>query len=237
MVGFGPPGSENSNVTSTQRVVSHFFVSSYPFFESSVFLSLPQVQQDSDRAVKLFVYDCSGSLVNELGIDFGLQSCGIVELDPLMEACKLESGFKHAHLEVEASPGTKVVSRIYSRNSACLMSAALNLSDRNSTFFPVLFSEERAPFLGLINSSAKEAQIRCRLYFGKRSPEIQYSVPARGSRLVSLLAEFSEYGIEQPQRSLHAYVRVSTSSNINCGVQLIESIKGEKGAYSFSGVS
>lgn len=233
---FGPASSEVS-MFSGERVVTHFFVSSYPFFESTLFFAFPEATPESNSDVQVSLYDCSGARVNVVRTNFGTQSCGALEVDPLMEACKLEAGFKHAHVEVNAPLGCKVLSRIYSRSGACLMAPAISLSERSSTFFPVLFSEERAPFLGIINCSERDAQVRCRLYFGKRSPEMQYSVPALGSRLVSVLAEFAEYGIEQPDRTVHGYVRVSTSSGMHCGVQLIESLKGEKGSYHFSSVS
>lgn len=234
---FGPAGSEVSKLGNAERVVAHFFVSSYPFFESTLFFSFSEPAQQSNTDVQIYVYDCSGACVNQIQTNFGQQTCGVMEVDPLMESCKLEAGFKHAHIEVNVPQGCKVVSRMYSRSGACLMGEAIPLSERSSTFFPVLFSEDRAPFLGIVNCANRDAQVRCRLYFGKRSPEIQYSLPAQGSRLVSLLAEFSEYGIDQAERTIHGYVRVSTSSNMHCGVQLIESLKGEKGGYTFSSVS
>jgi hypothetical protein len=75
--------------------------------------------------------------------------------------------------------------------------------------------------VSLSNYGEEEAIVRVRFCVGKRMPEINCHVPARGCRLVSLESEFPEF-CQDHSTELTAYLRFSCKSDAGVGVQVLE---------------
>jgi hypothetical protein len=214
------------------NTTSHFWVSTFPYFESTLVIT-PPISATAATSSKLLFYDADGQLVNESIIETGAQSVTQLELDQFLGGCKLESGLKHAHLVVQSPLGSGHHCRIHGREYAALLGEPFPISAAKAGFFPLTFSADRSSLLAIINFGAAEANLRCRLFLGKRCPEVVWSIPALGSRVINLEVEFREYtesketartqvqtGTREAQGA-QAYLRVTTKSS-GLGVQLIE---------------
>ncbi len=227
-----------------RSVATHFWISSYPFFESTLILlpgsprtlDAPKPIDGQRMSVALRVYDADGALVNDAQLEFPSNELQFFELEPLLGACKLESGMKHAHLVVESEEGTGVYCRMHTRESAALLGEPISVTPTQGTFFPLTFASDRANLLCLVNRGESEATLRCRLFVGKRSPEASWAVPAFASRVVNVEAEFREYALTEEGAQLQAYLRLGTKAG-DLGVQLIERTDGPKEAGFFTAVS
>ena len=208
---------------------------------------LDESQVESPPAL-IRLFDCDGGLVNELEMGSAGGNPAGIELDPLLERCKLESGLRHGHLMVEHAPEIRPVCRLQNRAGAVISGASLPITQAHAMFSPVCLSPERSSLVTLVNYGAVEAQVRVRLMFSSRSPDVIYSVPPFGAKVVCLEQEFfdvlvsgfgkpagkkSEPKEEKPERTFpetRAYVRVSVRNEQHVGVQLIESMaRGEQG--------
>ncbi|MCB0310825.1 MAG: hypothetical protein KDD42_06305 [Bdellovibrionales bacterium] len=226
----------NSKASRARPVESHFWVSSYPFFEASLFVASDPASQ-AQQSTQLYLYDCDGAPVNEVEVNFPAGQLGIVELDQFLGQCKLEAGLKHAHLHVVSEAGGKHMLRIHGGSSACMLGPAQEVSQLRSCFFPVLLANERNALVTLVNYGRSDSLVRCRMYVGKRVPEVRINVPALGSRVLSIPAEFSEYAKPDGNKKQPTYLRLSSTCEVPCGAQLIETISPEKEGTIFSAVS
>ncbi|MBX7137474.1 MAG: hypothetical protein K1X83_05770 [Oligoflexia bacterium] len=225
-------------MSSSAQSSVNLWVSTYPFFESTLLFSFEEkLQAVGPVPVQILFFDPDGSLFNEVQIELDPTRTGLLELEPFMGGCKLEAGLKHAHVEVRSLPGVRTTSRIHASTGACIMGAPCELTSRHSAFFPVLMSAERSPLMVLVNRSNIEAAIRLRLYCAKRMPEMQTSVPAHGARLVSVATDFPEFVPEEGARGVPAYLRISCLNGAECGVQLLDLAKQDKGQEVFTSVS
>ena len=214
---------------------AHFWVSSYPFFETTLFVCARPETPFGE--VQLYFYDADGELFNEAALACAPGEVGVIELSPFLGACKVESGLKHAHLEIRCKEPIASFCRLHNNLGATVEGEPYLVSAHSTGFFPILIGEGRNSMLGLVNHARAEVRVRCRLYLGKRMPEIQVLVPALGSRVVCLAAEFEEYRAAATSRAVPGYVRISSSAELPCGVQLIEAINAENGSYILSSVS
>lgn len=220
-----------SNTIST----AHFWVCSYPFFETSLLVS-SRPGTHFEQA-QIYLYDSDGELFNEAALECDTGEVGVVEFGPLLGACKIESGLKHAHVELRSQGDVAFQCRFHNNLGATIQGEPSAVSAHQTAFFPVTVAEGRNSMLAFVNHGKAEVKLRCRLYLGKRMPEVQVLVPALGSRVISLSAEFEEYKTAAGARPHPGYLRVSSSSDNKCGVQLVEALNGEKGGYIFSSVS
>lgn len=210
----------------------HFWVASYPFFDTALIITPPVlVSSDvqSDRWSQVDVYDCDGAQVNSVAVTFDPDSVATLQLDPLMGSCKLESGFKVAHIAAKSQlPGVKHRCRVVSHEHACLMGAGFSVLPIMPAFFPISFAPGKQNFITAVNYGPNEAAVRVRLFFGTRTPEILCTVPGMGARIISLETEFQDCAERATERSLQAYIRVTTKSDVGFGVQLLERTEGPK---------
>jgi len=215
-------------------IVSNFWVSAYPYFESTLFVSAPPERSGAAQAI---IYDPDGMLVNEVTISARPGQLGILEMGPLLGSCKIESGIKHAHLEVRSPPGFGHIVRLHTSSLATLLGEPVEISQRQTNFFPLTFAENKSLFVCLVNYAEREAKVRCRLYFGRRMPEVECIVPPLGCRLLDMNSEFSEYSVVAGGKERPGYIRLSSSIEQGCGAQLLEVSQAGKEGYIFSAVS
>lgn len=226
--------------TAKRPTESHYWISTYPFFAHSLLVVPPphhSSESDSGFTTSLTLYDADGMLANQLTIQRDRAQITNVELDPLMGGCKIESGLKHGHLLVSSPPGFTHICRVLGPQGNTLITPGTPLSRDLSSFMPLTFSAERTHLLALINTSDQLAQVRCRLYCGKRTPESSTEVPARGMRLLSVQAEFSDFAVVEGAKRVNAYARLTTGSERPLFVQMIERYELVEDAYRYAAVS
>ena len=224
--------------------IQHFWVSSYPFFESTLFIvpspseSIDSTLSASERrcSAELFIYDSDGAEINKVKVEFPAGRVYILEVDPLLGSAKFESGLKHAHVVAHLNEGAAAFCRVHTRDAAAGIGESHQIDSTQATFFPLTISTDRANILCIVNQEATEATVRCRLFFGKRSPEASWTIPGNASRVVSIESEFAEYvGVEHGDQ-VQAYLRLTTKSG-NLGVQLLERTDGPKETGFYTSVS
>ena len=214
-------------------VTSHFWVGSHPFFDSTLLVAPPfpnLISEDGETKIEsvaiepsqIQIYDPDGYVVNELTFLFPQSAPGVLELDQLMAECKMESGMKHGHMVVHSPYRTQHACRIHTREGGAFMGEPSVVNSKRSAFFPITFAEDRSSLLCVVNYGEELARLRCRLYCGSRTPEAIVAVPGMGSRVISIPAQFPEYGEIEPGKYLQAYVRLGTQGESRLGVQAIE---------------
>ena len=205
------------------EAVSHFWVCGYPVLKTSLFM-VRKPGTVPGEAAGIYIYDADGGLANEVKFDFAANQAGVLELDGLLESCKLEGGFKHGHLEVRARPEVRPYLRMHTAEGAFLQGEPAQVSTNKGAFVPVLFSQTHSSFLVLVNHGKSDMTVRCRLFCGRRNPEITQLVPALGARVISVPSRFPEFALREGAAPVQAYFRITANSDGECGVQLIESV-------------
>lgn len=225
------------------RLESHYWVSTFPFFSHTVLIIPPPPADQEGGAVdegfsaQLTIYDADGMLGNRVVITREKREIVAVELDPLMGGCKIESGLKHGHLLIESPAGFTHLCRIRGPHGSALVSQGTPVTRDLASFMPLTFSADRSQLLSVINTSNEAAQFRCRLYCGKRTPEMTADVPAHGVRLLSVQSEFSEFAIVEGGKRISAYARFTSGSNEPLLVQLVERYELMEDSYRYAAVS
>lgn len=218
---------------SSQKQEFHFWACSYPSIKTAVF-AVRQPGGALKQPLGMRIYDPDGSLINEAEFDFPSEQAGILELEGLLEGCKLESGFKHAHLELHVPDGVRPFVRMHTRSGAFIQGEPALVNSRKGAFVPVMFSQNHSGFLVLVNHGRCDMSVRCRLFCGRRNPELTQMVPAMGARLVSIPAHFSEFSMREGAAPAQGYFRITAVGDGDCGVQLIESVvvrENEEGIF------
>lgn len=217
-------GFEKSNHSIPSRaspdykfVERSFWISTQPFFESSLLL-FPIVS----APFNLYLYDCDGALVNQVELQFPAGKLVVLPLVEFAEGLKLESGLRYGQLVVSAPSENLINCKIHGGDWAGSCSDNQSLSVDKSIFFPITLSEERSYVLAFCNASKSIAQLKGRLFFGKRTPEFNCVLPPLGSRIVSVNSQFSEFTAVPPGKELQAYLRLTSRERSLIGVQLIE---------------
>ncbi len=202
------------------QTVSHFWVASSSFFTSAVFIA-PPYETDCDTTLSL--YDCDGALFKELKATFPKARVGAIELDQLLNECKLESGFKHAQLKLSSTAGTTHRLRMFNNESASTYQPATIVYDGDAEFYPLNLGKGLSNYLALTNPGDGEIGVKIRLFIGKRTPDIQCQLAAHASRIVHLETEFSEF-IDNVVAAgeVRAYIRIVTRAADGVGLTLLE---------------
>jgi hypothetical protein len=226
------PGRNNGSGNCEQphcgaAVESHFWVCTYPFFSTTLFLIPPGGVRAGEGGWKsaLRLFDADGVLVNDVGLQIPEGRVGVVDLDILLGSCKLESGMKHGHLQVSSEAGTKHICRLFARERGAMMGQPQVLSAERVTFFPIVLADDRAPFVALINQSPRNASVKCKLFCGSRNPETECVVPAMGARVLSITGEFADFMETPGEKQLQAYLRLGVRDSETLGAQLVERVR------------
>ena len=227
------PLSETSAITSPH----HLWVGSSQLFQTSLFFVPGPRDPSISSELRLNVFDCDGVLANKLDIAFPLGKVGIVETEALLESCKAEGGFPHAHVVVETAAPYRVISRITTNDSAAILGRPQQLSASQGGFFPVTLGEERKSLLTLVNSGDSESIVRIRLFVGNRVPEVFCTIPARGSRILGVEGEFDNF-IDRKKlpEDEQAYLRLTTRSDSSVYCNLIEHLSAVRSHGLFTSV-
>lgn len=228
-----------ANTTDKELVTSHFWVASYPFFETTLFIVPPDRQlpfaQPSDTEIQVF--DPDGELINKVNFSFPNNQIGTLEVDQLLGACKLESGFKHAHLIIKSPSGTRHLCRLHAQERATFLGQPVTVTEEQGIFFPLTFAINRTSLLCLINYQNELARVRCRVLSGTRSPEQVLTVPAWGARAFVVESLFPEISQVEDGRRKISYLRIFSKEEQKVGAQLLERINCGDGRFIYSSVN
>ncbi len=216
--------------SAAQSNSKHFWISTFPFFETTLFLVPPPAPIATTFLSRIDLFDADGMLINQVTLEVPAQNVYVVELDPLLGPCKLEQGIKHAHMVV-STPGAAYC-RVQGRENGSLLGEPALVNATRATFFPLTFELGRSNLLCVINRNEYEASLRGRLFVGRRSPEIGWTIPAKASRVFNIETQFSEFIEIEEDQLVRGYVRLSTKAG-DIGVQLVERTPGsrEHGIY------
>lgn len=190
-----------------RQVVSQFWFCTYPIFSSQLLFSARREEALQHPAV-LEVYDCDGELVNEAVVSFKDTSLGVLDLEPFVAACKLESGMKHGRVLVRSSQHSNIQCRVSQNKGGSFLANQQDILRRRDVFFPLTFSPDRTNYICLANQSTEDSTVRFRIFCGSRTPKQEVVVPALGARIVQLESLFPEYGYIE-DKLIRAYVRLS----------------------------
>jgi hypothetical protein len=207
------------------QVTSTFWVSTYPFFESTLCVVPPvplQAINDAGFPIDVAIYDPDGAELNSARLVASPIQPTTIDLDQFLGGCKIESGLKHAQVVVTSAAGSLHTCRIHSRESGSFMGPMMWFNNDRAAFLPVTFSVERSYLAAFSNGTTAETAVRCKLICGKRAPETILTLPPRGSRIVSLSSTFPEFASVEGAATTQAYLRLTTRSEGGVGVQLIE---------------
>lgn len=227
---------QGSQAQTLETKVLHLWVGSFPFIDSFLIIS-PDPGCESPSSVSVRCFDPDGAFANEFSINIEPGAPGLIEIEPLLGSIKLEGGMKHAHLEIECPIGVQVLTRLVSREGAVLLGEPSVIDEHRSAFFPVQVLNEHSSMLCIVNAGDETSNLKCRLFLGSRTPDISLSIPARGSRIISLEAEFSEYLQAERGKIQQVYTRLGTRGGAPLTVQLFECFVGASGGDLFSAVS
>ncbi len=236
---------EQEKTLSSRQVLSHFWVCSSPFFDTAFLSTFASVEKSESLSSAdeppsanaysvLRFFDADGFLANEVTIEVSAGRVSVIELDPLLGACKFESGMRHAHLEVSSPEGVRNLCRIFSREGASIVPGLTEISGARRVFFPLMFASGLQSFMPLVNFGEEEVTVRGRLFCGNRSPEIVWVIPPRASRLINLNGEFEEYVDLSGDQRVQAYLRLGLKGEYSVGAQLVERTQGVNGGNLFT---
>lgn len=209
------------------EVVSYFWISTFPFFETTLFVAAPFPSSGEGLDVRsppsrVQLFDADGGLVNELALEVEPGRVGVIELDQFLGGCKLESGLRHGQMRVASPAGTRHLCRLHGRTGASFQEGASRVTGQRSVFSPVVLATNLDNIICLVNRESRPAIARVRLLVGNRNPEAFIEVPADGARLVSVAAEFGEFVPAAGVEAVQGYVRLSSKGEADLGVQVLQ---------------
>ena len=179
-----------------------------PFIETSLICGVDN--RVGEGQCKIEIHDCEGQLINEIELGTKAERVSVLELDPLLAACRIESGLKHCQMTVHAPNGVEVCTRFQSHNSCAFAAPLRYFSIDEPALLPVQISADRKTLIVITNPVAEPVHVRCRLYAGQRAPELNLVIPAMGARAVSINVEFPEIFEAVGSRSVSSYLRITT---------------------------
>jgi hypothetical protein len=239
-------------------VISHFWVCTYPYFDTSLFVIPPLYKDGYDGGCysspssessqttnsktaaaisTVTVYDPDGIVINSLRYTAHEGTVGMIELGPLFGGGKMQSGMKFGQVVVRSPRNFSHKLRMM--NKACgavlsegrvLLSSDMREQGHNglsAANYPLNLGKGRQSLLTLVNRTAGESVVRCKLLLGKRSPEVDCRIPAYGSRVLHLESVFSLMVPISTEKTVQSYLRLSLkngqpSQSQAVGAQIIE---------------
>lgn len=237
------------NLNMSNQAVNNFWIAKSNFFSSSLFLApvlspvLATGKSVDGISAQLNFFDCDGKLVNEVSLDSSDSKIIVLELDQFLEQFKFNAGLQHGRLEVRLnSPSAESKPacwcRIHTNLGASMLSSGFSINDQQHAFFPITISESRSSSVAIVNTLNQNANVTVRLIAKGRTPEVVVEIPALGSRLLSVPAEFSDFiSVAKNEGEIQAYLRIRTKAEGFLGIQLIDHTQGLKEEGFFSAVN
>ncbi|MGI6524760.1 MAG: hypothetical protein ACOX2O_05625 [Bdellovibrionota bacterium] len=213
---------QGTRLVESSETVSAFWISTYPFFETTLYV-LPCGESRGEVAQTfLTFFDPDGGVINKVKLQLPVGEIKKVDLNMLLGSCKIESGLRHAVMLVRSPLGTKHLCRISNGRNSSVCGELQIFSDERTAFLPLSFSEKMTSLIPIVNFSENEVKVRCGLFFGEKNHKLEVTIPAQGTRLISVDAELFEVLELGDDEKKMAYLRVSTRSVGQLGLQMLE---------------
>lgn len=192
--------------------VEQYWVSTYPFFDSFFVFQNTQFDSTGDSSssrnanCRLEIFDHDGSPVNDIQLDFHEIKTNRIDVRPLLESCKMDSGLKHARIQVSASP--EIETNLWFENSRQIFPAGspVKVEPGAPTFYPVAVEQNRSSYVVIMNEGVESARATLRFYSGKSAPEKSLSLPAGSTTLCCVETLFDS--VISDQESFQGYLKV-----------------------------
>ena len=215
------------NTDQITDTVSHFWVSRSSFCFSTFLVAADSCGNlDQMVVVKLSLYDAHGTFIEEFVVQFPECEVGLIELEPFLTGLKTQGGVAHGHLIVRSREGTRHFCRQQLGPQVDMVTTPRVLKSREMAFIPFLLGSQREHLIVIINTEPDVSQFVVRLMYGNRAPEWTMSVPALGSRIISLqhelLATFED--VSWQRGVSQGYLRVSPRAQSSIVCQMIEQL-------------
>lgn len=218
---------------SVSETTSHFWIANPPAFSSTIFVAAEdQAALDGRIPTSLEIFDIDGVKVNTVEVEFPAKEVGVIELEPFASALKMQGGIAHGHVRIRSPRGTRHVCRQTIGASVAVYQDPIPVRARESAFVPLVLGGRREHMLVLVNTSEEEGQLACRFFYGNRSPEWTLTIPALGSRVVSLENELLDSADDKAweKGAVQAYARLTGRHNAAISGHVIERMLGESPA-------
>jgi hypothetical protein len=215
--------------------VETFWIASQPYFEPFLVLSRGNDSVTDSNSVSFAVYDADGQKVNNAKVECLPGTTVITPLEPFLSSCKLESGLRHASLEVLSKPSeTSIQCRLHSPLGSFFSKPVLNLSEGVLGFFPFSCEEGVTNILVIINTSDSAQVIKYRWFCLDKSKEETCEVAPRSTRLIQIEGLLLESGLIENKKVLQGYVRVGGKNPGLIGAQFLTKEVGARDLPVFS---
>jgi hypothetical protein len=199
----------------------HFWIVASKMMQSSLVVIPRGGEGSEESSARLQVFDADGDRCNDTTLKHPRCQSMLFECEPLLEGCKVESGFRHAHLAVETTPGTTAYVRYTSNTMAVMVQPFAGISAERPGCIPVHLSAQLSSVASVTNLDSEPIDVKVRLVLAKRSPETVWRIPANGVRLFDVGAEFAPMLGEDSSRDVRGYLRLSLRTPARAGVQLL----------------
>jgi hypothetical protein len=221
------------DVIGGDQTVIHHWVSTYPFFQTTLHLVTCDGGGRGPSVVRVRLFDPDGALLRDEEVVVTGDGCE-VPLGGMMEGCKIESGFKHAHLVLHLPSGVRSFCRLVSPWTGTTLGPPEFVAPESAAFYPVDLSMGRPTLFALLNCAPGPVNVRCRLLHPAGQQETVRSVPGFGVRLASLSDDFD--GVA-PLVGEVGYVKFMVrGADALVGVVMMEQTKFEGGSIVYSSV-
>ena len=216
------PQDNNSRNTQvlTETRESNFWVGTTEEFQTAICFVPNSNSVDNSHIAT--VYDCSGQIVSETKITFPQNKIGFFEVDAILGDCKITQGVRQAHLKITSEINTDYQIFITGKDKEYNCSEKQKVAREYVAFFPLRISNTTSSNLVFCNNSKFPATIKCRLFTGTRTPEIDFKIPENGTALKKIETEFEEFLDLTAGKITQGYIRILTSSSAELSVSLIE---------------
>lgn len=184
----------------------HWFAG-YPFFEpvltvragseaETVFEGEERSQQGLGDFITLSLFDCDGALLQEVEVPFREGPHGVtldsIPLAPLLGACKFEGGMKHGRVQIRSARPFQSTVRLNGFSESLPVPCPQKISRDLSAFVPVSFRQSQSSVIIVTNCNEAVGNLRCRLFWGNRSPEVTWNIPGFGARCFHVEQVFAD---------------------------------------------
>jgi hypothetical protein len=210
-----------------KNFIYNFWVCTYPNFESALYLNSSNIFEsnevnDQKEVVELNFFDSEGILFNSANIEFPTNEFLSLKISSFMASCKMQSGMKHARLQVKSFNQLDAKLRLYAKDTAQVLDPIRFISKVKPDFFALTFANDRMAYLAVTNQSASETEMRVKVFCSMSGLDLKLKIPAFAAKIFEISSLFPQILALKEERSFQAYLRITTKSDDLLGIQFYE---------------
>ncbi|HMO01431.1 MAG TPA: hypothetical protein PKD37_04730 [Oligoflexia bacterium] len=186
------------NTDRSNRVSAFWFIGE-PHFYSALYIAPPATEQLStelsSRELKLTFFDCDGRQINNSLLELEPKEGIALDLAPFIDEARLNRGLRHGMLMLESLSDYSaeiVLQQSASPQTSFWLTVTKTVPPESGIIFPVnLEGNLLKKIVVLTNVENQQIELAAKLLVGNRKPEINITLPSRGSTVMTL-ANFLE---------------------------------------------